>query len=380
MKEKIDYSIENLELIEPLVDTENYLAEVSLALGNDPNEVVMAYAKQRGLIHSDDGDIVFAKSFDGGKTWDQSTVVTCMKMHDLWGFTSASLKVLKNGTILVLAHTNYLSGPKSNTPFGVKGAYITRSSDGGKTWSLPETFDVHPLRRINIWDNPIELDDGTLLLAVSGTLFDPNCRGSINESVRCCLACSDDGGLTWYCRGTIAYDSASLFSFHEPGMTIAPDGRMIACMRQHYEFCRGNLPGGYMYTAESNDGGYTWSPFKNTGIWGYPIDPVVLKNGYVLAAYGYRRDPLGIRIAISRDGSEFSKENVGVIHSPPLVESQGSIKTDIDIGYRHIGYPSSVVRDDGKVLTAFHSFNKERRQVLRIAMYDISIVESGGHA
>ena len=56
-------------------------------------------------------------------------------------------------------------GPKGGRPGGFVfcGAYSARSTDGGRTWSEPGPLLAWPMRAINIWDNPLELHDGTVL-------------------------------------------------------------------------------------------------------------------------------------------------------------------------------------------------------------------------
>ena len=52
--------------------------------------------------------------------------------------------------------------------------------------------------------------------------------------------------------------------------------------------------------------------------WGYPADLITLQDGRVLASYGYRRDPLSIRIAVSEDGITWKAEDMQTLRELPL--------------------------------------------------------------
>jgi hypothetical protein len=362
---KIDYAVADLQVREVATDPANWICEGSIDARGDL--VVMDYVRMRGRQHGDDGSIMFLKSTDRGRTW--SKPVVAMPEHETWGFTSAGIKILSDGTILALAHNNTLLAERvQNTSF-IAQIHIARSTDGGATWSQPEPIHVWPMRYTNNWDNPVELADGTLLMACSGTVSEINITTSIHESPRSVMLRSDDRGKNWYVYGTIAFDPSGLHHFHEPGLTIAPDGRMIALLRQHYPVCKSRPPGGQMFWAESDDGGATWTRFRRSGIWGYPTDPVTLPDGGILAIFGHRGDPLSIKVALSHDGREWSEDNARVIYEPPSLGQQPG--THLDSGFRHIGYPSATVLDDGTVLAVFHAFNRSKDQNLLLGSFRI---------
>jgi len=358
-----DYTIANLQFREVVRDSENYLAEASIDIRGD--FAVMVYGRYRGMVHSDDGDILCVTSRDGGATWDETPAVV-MARFPRWGFTSPGVKILADGSLLAIAHANERGQPGG---FVFYGAYSARSTDGGQTWSAPEPLLAWPMRGINIWDNPLELDDGTLLLAVSGAIEDANFGSSAYETSRAALLASTDAGAHWYCHGTIAYDPAHIHIFHEPGLAKTDDGRLVALMRQHYPKVEDAPPGGYLFFAESDDGGASWSPFRKTGLWGYPADLVTMHNGAILAIYGHRRDPIGIRIAVSPDGRTWQPAQERELLHAPL---QGVSSESLDTGYRHIGYPSAAVRDVGTILAVFHVFSEQRKQIVLLASFTIA--------
>jgi sialidase-1 len=48
---------------------------------------------------------------------------------------------------------------------------------------------------------------------------------------------------------------------------------------------------GFLYQVTSQDGGLTWSRPVRTPLWGYPATLLRLRDGVLLASYGYRRAP-----------------------------------------------------------------------------------------
>jgi len=371
----VQYKVKDLEVEVLVDDSKNYSAEASIDIVG--KKAVMTYVRMRGLEHHDDGSIMFMKSNDEGRTWDKSTLVAAMPQYDNWGFTSSSVKILKNGTIMVLAHAMVIK--KYHTLVqgsNFRGSWSTISKDGGRTWTTPEPLLGWPMRLINIWDNPVELEDGKLLLAVSGHVYDTDISASFSDPSRSCVLCSEDNGVTWYYRGTIAYDPAGIHRFYEPGMTLTEDGRLVALFRQHYaQYCTSD-PGGFLFKSESHDMGASWSGFQQTKLWGFPADTVKLNDNLILGVYGHRRDPQGVRIVVSNDGVDWAEENVFTIYTPPQLPELGTSKGNaMNTGYRHIGYPSAAVREDGSVVVVFHAFNEGRRQIIMSASFRVEVTD-----
>jgi len=142
---------------------------------------------------------------------------------------------------------------------------------------------------------------------------------------------TQDGAKTW-----------KMLSFVCP----EPEGREFAIMPSSVR-----LPGGAILTAiryrgfidlyRSNDGGLTWAyvtrPAPETG--GNPPSMVRLSDGRIALTYGYRRAPCGIRARLSSDeGRSWSDE---------LILRQ-------DGGNFDLGYPRTVQRPDGKLVTAYY--------------------------
>jgi photosystem II stability/assembly factor-like uncharacterized protein len=111
---------------------------------------------------------------------------------------------------------------------------------------------------------------------------------------------TDDDGDTWACL-PMALGNEHM-SYNETALGVNVEGHVIALMRTAESANKGQA--GYLYQVASSDRGKTWSEPVDTGIWGYPAHLLLLPDGRLLATYGYRRTPMGIRACLSRDGGK----------------------------------------------------------------------------
>ena len=198
----------------------------------------------------------------------------------------------------------------------------------------------------------IELPDGGVLMPLCGTISNDDTTSPVGETGRSFLLRSDDAGDHWEHWATIAYDPAHIIHFHEPGVTRLHDGRLIALLRVS------RRPNRYdnLWFAWSDDDGASWSRPRRTNIWGYPADVTQLQDGRVLAVYGYRRPPWGVRGCVSEDGVTWDVANEFVIR-------QGGAAAPEVPFYWHIGYPSVAQTPDGTIVAAYHELSDDPRPV-----------------
>ena len=281
------------------------------------------------------------RSTDGGKTWSDPSPIG--------GYTNSGVEsigavVLRNGDILAQCyHPRYWTEAQAQKRFPVKTPgvhhfkgypwyqehgnfnYIYRSTDNGYTWEPPVSFDASPYRMAFMLRSAAELSDGTLVLPCTDDSFD---------SGRDFVMFSKDHGRTWSNPTAIA-DDPSLF-FSEPALLLLPDGKLIAMLRTHK-----NGDYSYLHQAESTDGGRTWKNLRSTTMWGLPPHLLLLSNGHILCAYGRRKNPFGIRAALSYDqGATWDTEN------------ELTLRDDFPNG--NLGYPTSMQFDDGRIVTVYY--------------------------
>jgi hypothetical protein len=155
-----------------------------------------------------------------------------------------------------------------------------------------------------------------------------------------------------FCARTV--DGGATFSFlswigPEPeGFTIMPasvrlpDSRLVVAVRCRERSGLGRAPN-WIDLYASDDDGVTWAhlstPVPATGIGGNPPAMILLRDGRLCLTYGYRDPPHEMRARLSDDG--------GI--------SWGEEKILRDVGGNHdIGYPRTVQRADGKVVTVYY--------------------------
>jgi len=372
-------------------DSDNFCAEVSVVnIGN--GELIAVFAQQRGLRHTDTGTILLIRSKDNGLTWNPNSKIVLFEQGEDYGYQSAGITQLNDGTLLV--HTNrfrHLVNGKIDHIRGTTehdGVYLIRSEDRGYTWSCPEKVKIAPMRFGSVRESIIELQSGTLLMPLYGLKTDrAYYQTAYSEPMRAFVLGSTDKGRHWDYWGTIAYDASGINHYWEPGLVQLPNGRILALVRLHrYPIPAGPgeqiaPPGGYLFATYSNDDGISWSwPQNTTGIWGYPADPILLQDGKVLVAFGRRRKPMGVQIAISEGGKAWSKDQMFTIRdydvdsvTPVFSTYENEDQTSIiSRGMLwHIGYPDSVFLDTGELFIAYHLFNKEGRQYIEGAICEL---------
>jgi BNR repeat-like domain len=384
------YRAVDLQHVHVYGDRDNFCAEVSVANLGD-GELVGVLAQNRGLVHTDTGTIILVRSKDHGKTWDPASKVVVMAEEEDAGWNVAAVCRLSDGTLLV--HGNrwrYLDHGRIDRLHGqseIDGVWLTRSTDHGATWSAPARVNFAPMRNARVRDAIVELPDGGLLMPLHGFRWQrtmPDIASSERE--RSFVLWSPNKGKSWHYYGTMGYDPAEIIHYHEPGLVRLHDGRLLALMRTQRWPSPADPgeqmgpPSGYIYTALSDDDGMSWSWPRTTKLWGYPTDAITLEDGAVLAAYSYRTRPMGVRIAISPDGERWSQDDVFTLASydpatvrPVFPTWEGEpLNSIIQRGVLwHIGYPSSILLDDGRVFTGYHLFNAEGRQYVEGAIYRI---------
>jgi len=340
-------------------------------------ELLLGYNQERGRVHADSGQSCLIKSRDGGKTWDKSTRRTVWPWSEHVGNWDCAFAQISTGEILM--HTRVCSfmaptalkggadqimgGPPPGRRERLKrqtGYALCRSKDNGATWSDPIPVNTSPVADSGLGPyivggsgagHIIELPDGGLLMPLHGT-FTREWFAQGGETPRVFVLRSDDGGNNWEYWATVAYDPAHILEWAEAGMTRLSSGRLICLLRTQARPLRFDN----MWFCYSDDDGASWSRPIRTPLWGYPADVIELHDGRVLAVYGYRRDPWGVRACVSNDGITWSLANEFVVReggaAPPSVRQ-----------YWHIGYPTVAQLADGTIVAAYHEYTHDERPI-----------------
>src|SRR5262249_48073219 len=144
------------------------LTDVSLARTNE-RHLLATYCRRAAL--SETGDILVARSRDGGRTWAQQTQPLFSGDHQL-----ASIACLSDGVLIAAATSfEFLFENSIRWRIGAVtgGVYLRASQDGGYSWNDARAIDTAPFPVAFTRGAVVEMDDGTLLLPLAGRRGSP---------------------------------------------------------------------------------------------------------------------------------------------------------------------------------------------------------------
>ena len=276
-------------------------------------------------------DLIFSN--DDGETWSSPQTVVEGPDDD----RNPAMGVAPDGT-LVLAYS-ILKGyqPDGTLPRQQRifdGVYVIRSKDGGKNWGAPIKIDKFPSGRLSPYGQIVTLDDGSLLMQIGARDDLLNVKAGEGRNYAYAFR-SFDNGKSW--------DEFSLISpgFDEVSFLQTGESRILAAMRSVDRSEQDGFPSGTHLT-ESFDNGKTWSePRRVTFDQEHPANLIQLPDGRIIMTHGERNRPMGIQAMISHDrGKTWSqKDKLALAWQSPNWDT---------------GYPSSLLRRDGKILTVYY--------------------------
>jgi hypothetical protein len=171
------------------------------------------------------------------------------------------------------------------------------------------------------------MPDGTLVTTFNG-------YGDAEGVDSVYLIRSHDGGRTWAEPSLVLDDVGGRVRFTEPPVVRLASGRLLVVTRTAEA-------GGFLYQAHSDDDGWVWQGQRRTPIWGFPCHLLQLRSGTIVCAYGYRREPYGVRATLSHDdGKTWDIGREIVLRDDGL--------------HRDLGYPASIQLEDDRILTIYY--------------------------
>jgi hypothetical protein len=278
-------------------------------------------------------DIVFSE--DEGKSWSKPTVVADSPVDD----RNPAFGQAQDGTLVVgyWRTARYDQQGQYNDKLDKPiNTWLTRSQDGGKSWSESAEIDVSDIGWGSPYGKILTMPDGTMLMNIYGGPVRKLGEKPATESDNSYLHRSEDNGKTWKRFSQIGGGGG----FNETGLVRLVSGMIIAAMRTE--------KGGEIWLTSSRDEGKTWSkPGKLTPAAVHPADLLALPDGRVLLVSGYRVGPFGVRGVIGDAAGR-------------LDWNERFLVSDDATG-GDCGYPSSVLLKDGRVLTVYYAVGSKEQ-------------------
>lgn len=265
------------------------------------------------------GRIALVRSTDDGLTWSAPVTV----VDSVYDDRDPSIMQTRDGTLLL----SFFSTDLSQTPSQAVGAFITRSTDGGLTWSTPamvqsQFYSVATTSKI------VELDNDDLLMPMYGKKTGQYWwKAFVSRSV--------DGGLTWSNEVEIQ-NPTNAENFVEPVLANLGNDHLMVMIRT----------GSISREAHSYDNGLTWTAPVQTALEANASNLLVLDPGTpdsdVLHMWGDGSD----QFAFGRPVMGQIIEADGTPVSEPAMMYAGHCNDE--------SYPSSVRLDDGRIFTVYY--------------------------
>jgi hypothetical protein len=299
---------------------------------------------RHAIDHGKPEEHLLARSKDGGKTWavenpsDRGALIPVGKvLHGIappglvekpWRDCPGGIDFTHPDFALTVRMTDVNAGPSR----------FYHSADRGKTWDGPFRLPLFDRKGVAARTDYVVNGKHDCLLFLTAA------KENGREGRPFC-ARTTDGGRSWRFVAWIGPEPEAYAIM--PATVRLGAKELLTTIR-----CRDGSKS-WIDAYRSADDGQTWTPagtpVPDTGA-GNPPSLIRLRDGRVCLTYGHRAAPFGIRAKLSADGGQtWGKE----------------IVLRADGGGRDLGYPRSVQRTDGKVVTVyyFHDTPKGNRYI-----------------
>ena len=279
------------------------------------------------------GKTHLVRSSDDGETWSAPEIIRDSPLDD----RDAGIIETARGTLLVswFSATSFESNPDfrdygatltAATRQQYLGNWVLRSEDGGRSWGEPIRVNASAPH------GPVQLRDGRILYLGVGRLEDK--RALVAEE-------STDDGRTWKVIGTVAHPPATAHrGLGEPHLAQTASGKLVGLFRVGGQ----DMSERFLYQADSDDGGRTWTPARVTPMLGFPPHLTRLQDDRLLVVYGRRLAPFGQRTRLSDDeGATWEAGNERVVQAAPNDD---------------LGYPAAAQLADGSIVTVYYQVHE----------------------
>jgi hypothetical protein len=302
------------------------------------DEILVGFERAYYALHEQEhsirrdlpSEMRFARSLDAGETWK-------LDGEPIWSLEKPSAITWSGKEPIPLTQAiDFLHPDFVMKSFGTK---FIISYDRGKQWQGPYALPDFGKELTTRTDYRVE-GSGNCFLFLSAK--EPKVQAKLKDRAFCMYTA--DGGLSFQLRGHMTGEPIAVRSVM-PSTVRGTQGQLISALRRRHDVQgdKGLVPTCWIDLYHSQDDGYTWeflSKVADTGDHnGNPPSLVRLRDGRLCVAYGYRREPFGMRAKLSLDEGRSWGEEI-------VLRADGRTWD--------IGYPRMVQRSDGKLVTMYY--------------------------
>ena len=279
------------------------------------------------------GKTHLVRSSDDGETWTPTEIIRDSPLDD----RDAGIIETARGTLLVSWFTaasfesnadyrDHAAALTTETRDRFIGNWVLRSADGGRSWGQPIRVNASAPH------GPVQLRDGRILYLGVGVINGE--RAIVAEE-------SADDGRSWNVIGTVSHPLETAHrGLGEPHLVETASGKLIGLFRVGGE----DLSERFLYQADSDDGGRTWTPARVTPMLGFPPHLTRLQDDCLLVVFGRRLAPFGQRMCLSSDdGATWDGAGERIVQAAPNND---------------LGYPAAVQLSDGSIITVYYQVDE----------------------
>ena len=314
---------------------------------------VVGHPRPEGRFHARDRERPFctmqARSLDGGRTWSTEPLTAPAPGGRALSADEHMLPELGLNSALKQGLAPMPAVPQEPLDFSAPELALlcarTGLGSGTRSWFYA-SYD-----RCHSWQGPYILPlfgqtgieartDYLLEDARTCTLFLTAAKTDGDEGKGVFCARTVDGGRTFALRSWVA-TSEEGYVIMPSSVRLSPE-TIVTAVRTHEGgvFDQGQH---WIDLHRSDDDGLTWRhlarPVPDTGMGGNPPAMLRLQDGRLCLTYGYRAEPYGIRARLSDDE--------GMTWDEELILRD-------DAGSHDLGYPRTIQRPDGTLVTAYY--------------------------